>query len=274
MNYARFACLALLFWPTLAVADTRSVEVYGVGSVAVDPDIAYLEGQLYGRGETAADAQESFEKRKADFNSAINPKSFEGVEVTFEGVTTSRVPEGGDDMGMAVRVMGMAGNAAPGEPGEFVVGEKVKIAIRNLKPEESEKAQQTLVKLVDAANDAEMTFSSTAGNSQMRAILGNAGSMDYLMHFSLSDVPGARRKAMKQAIEEARKSASEMAALTEGKLGKVLQVIEVEEASASSAIETMYGITSQGEGPETSTTGLGKINVRLKLRVKFELLDQ
>ena len=153
MNFARVACLVLLFWPTLAVADTRSVEVYGVGSVAVDPDIAYLEGQLYGSGETVADAQESFEKRKADFNSAINPKSFEGVEVTFEGVTTSRVPEGGDDMGMAVRVMGMAGDA-------------------------------------------------------------------------------------------------------------------------SSAIETMYGITSQGEGPETSTTGLGKINVRLKLRVKFELLDQ
>jgi uncharacterized protein YggE len=79
---------------------------------------------------------------------------------------------------------------------------------------------------------------------------------------------------MKQAIEETRKSAAEMAALTDGKLGKVLQVIEVEEASASSAIETMYGITSQGEGPEISTTGLGKINVRLKLRVKFELLDQ
>ncbi len=273
MNYERFAYLALLFWPTLAVADTRSVEVHGVGVVAVDPDIAYLEGQLYGSGETAADAQGSFEKIKADFNSAINPKSFEGVEVTFAGVSTSRVPESGDDMGMGVRVMGLAGNAAPGEPGEFVVGEKVKIAIRNLKPEESEKTQQTLIKLADAANEAEVTFSSTAGSAQMRMMLGNAASMETLMRFSYSAVPTAKRKAMKQAIDEARKSAAEMAALTDGKLGKILQVIEVEEANVASAIETAYGMTSQQEGSESSTKGLGKINVRFKVRVKFELLD-
>lgn len=58
MNYARFACLVVLLWPTIAIADTRSVDVQGVGVITVDPNVAFLEGQLYGSGETAADAQE------------------------------------------------------------------------------------------------------------------------------------------------------------------------------------------------------------------------
>ncbi len=272
MNYTPFACLVVLLWPTIAIADTRSVDVHGIGVITVDPNVAFLEGQLYGSGETAADAQEDFEKNKKEFSSAINPKSFEGVEVSFRGVTTSRVPEGSGDMGIGVRVMGMAGNMAPGEPGEFVVGEKIRISIRNLKPEDFEEAQQTLVRLVDAVNEAEVLFSSETESTQMQAILGNAAGMKNLMHFSHSDLPAARRRAMKQAIDEARKSAEEIATLTDSKLGKVLQVSEVEDLNTQSSMTAIYGMGSQQDEFESSE-GLGEINVRIKVRVKFELVD-
>jgi uncharacterized protein YggE len=269
MRSSLLALLVVLCGSSLAFAQTRSVEVQGLGVIEVNPDVAFLEGKLLASGETAVEALKEFEDKKSELSSAINPMAFEGIELTFAGVSTFQVPEGSEEMG--IRAMGAE---QVGEPGHFVVGEEIKVYVKDVKVEDFEKTQRELVKLVDAAKKAEVSFSEGAASLQMQMMFGGAGGLQNLMQFTLSDIPGAKRSAMKQAIEEARKSANELASLTDSKLGKVLEVAELEGTAAQPTIQAIYGIAANEDESEFVTSELGKIKVSVKIRVKFELVDQ
>ena len=131
-----------------------------------------------------------------------------------------------------------------------------------------------VVEVMDKASEAGIQF-----GQQSNLIRATYGLTSSIVEYGLDDESGLRSKAYQSAMKNARFRAEELAKLSNGKLGRIVSVEELELAekdgnSIQAVMLSAMGGDSSSAAPETLTSDENHaIELRQRLRVIFELLD-
>lgn len=259
----RFAMVVLLLQgivaaPDVAAQDAKEVGTYisvtGVGKVSAMPDAMELVGTVCGDGELAGDALTQFLAVAKETIDRLESLGIDGMAVTTRGLTVGQASLG---TSTAERLMA-ARNGRPPEAAKVRFSERVHICINGIDKLNRDELLSTIVKIIDAGNEAGLTFGKT--KSEMEIIRSDSAS-DYVL-FRLVNTADAQARARELAMQEARSNAEKLAGLAGATLGRVVSLDEMN-------IST-YVPSSMRAEPNTTTTR-DTIEVSASIRVRFEI---
>lgn len=237
---------------TLLSAQDRYISVTGSSTVSVKPEFVQLTATLKGTGETAEDAIKKIKIVLEEFSQAINPMDFENVTVEYSGIT---FPSSNGDMNQMI-FMG-DGEMEPQDP--VMTASKTAIITIGLDADDDSLPIEKISKVIDVAKQAKATF----GDSNINGMYYDPSTSDHgIMKFKVKDPKSLEKLALKQAMENARSQADELAVLANAKIVRV--------ASVDSAD---FGHHSYQEHFGRKESRKQEVKVARTLQVRFEISD-
>lgn len=253
---------------TIAVAqeDTqRTIKVTGVGTASASPDFVVLRGSIAGSAESAEKAHDKYLVAREKVTKEFDNRKVDKVSLEFGGervVDAYALQEAG--------FMDPFGGLEDAAEDMIAVAESVTIKVQIENDMERMQIAKKIVALVDKARKAGVEFSAYSDLAMYDVQLTMA-------QFVISDPSELRLQAYEAAVKEARTRAERLAQLAEGKVGKVLAIEAVD-----TELEDPYGDIYYGEfgvgfsdtDEQLTTERNGTIELRQKVRMAFQLLDE
>lgn len=256
----------------IGVAQTRKISVEGVGEIDAKPDQLQFSATIIKYGKTAGKAKEEFEKQKAEFLTAFNVMKFKGLSVkSVSKVISVQAGFGGGGPAMGAPFGGPVPLGAFGGGGGFggggLGGEAAPVAEGEQQYYASETFQLTLDGIdrmpVKELDSKIIEFTNELKRNNLIAIGG--------FSTALANKTPHLNKAYAKAIAVAKSKATELAKLTETRVGKVLEIAE-QPLPLQTAFDQVAMISGSYGG-----AGFGGVNsthkVSVTIHVTFELLD-
>jgi uncharacterized protein YggE len=242
----------------IAAQDTteigRYIKVTGVGKVSSMPDALELVGIVRGDGELAGDALTQFFAEANETIDRLQSLGIDGMTVSRQGLTVGQTIPGTS----ATERLLAARSGAPPEPGKVFFSERLDIRIDGIDKFDRDEFLTTMVKIIDAGNEAGLAFGKPKTEIERIRSAPEAG---YTL-FRLVNTADVQARARELAMQEARANAKELANLAGVTLGRVLSIEAVKTSS--------YVPSPLRSEPNTSPTR-EKIEVTAAVRVKFEI---
>ena len=244
--------------PGIAAQDTteigRYISVTGIGKVSSMPDTLELAGIVRGDGELAGDALTQFFAKANDTIERLQSLGVDGMSVSRRGLTVGETKQG---TSTTERLLA-ARTGAPSEPDKVFFSERLDIRIDGIDKLDRDALLATMVKIIDAGNEAGLTFGRPKTEIER---IRSAPESGYAL-FRLVNTAEAQAKSRELAMQEARANAKEWADRAGVTLGRVLSIDAVNPSS--------YLPSSSQSEPNTSSTH-EEIEVTATIRVKFEI---
>ena len=251
------ACLASMLLPSAAGAaeqELPSITVTSSATVTAKPDVVEIVGTVSGQGQLAGDAVTKFRGARQAAIEALKGLSIAGLQIEARGFSVgTAVPA---DRRTQILLRGQPGQA---EEGPMVaVQETLKICIQGIDKLDADALLSTIVKVVDAGQEAGIAFSRPLSDVERFSSRGTSLSFTT---FTLKDKEQRRQRASELAMERARADARRMAALAGAQLGDVESVREAME----------YLPTSLRSSAEDTSPTSSEIQQTVTLNVRFKL---
>lgn len=238
--------------------NTGYLSVTGVGQVDATPDVLELHGTISSSGELASDAMTTFATVKEEALASLKELDVEGMTVETSGLNIGTGAAAGVNAFLRLQQPGVAA-----EPPQVSVSESLLIQLKGIDELDTEQLLGKMVKIIDAAKEAGITFGTAPTNISMVAYARTG--MPALTAYKLAESDTLREQATEQAMKQARARAERLAKLAGGRAGKVRTVIETQNRSYTYG---PMGAQLQGE----SSAVRQKITVQVSITVQFELL--
>jgi len=158
------------------------------------------------------------------------------------------------------------GNMQQGGDGESIFNETLTFIVPEIHRLTDEQVQDLAAKILDAAKDAGLTLG--LPNDQNPYVYNYNSYRPQVVYFRLSNVEGARQRALDLAAKDARTRAEQMAKRLKVNLGKALQV---RDATRSNVINRQVVNTGDTSPSESSAT-LHDMAIEATLSVEYEIL--
>ena len=259
----RFAMIVALLQgiviaPGVAAEDAKETDRYitvtGVGKVNAMPDAMELVGTVRGDGELAGDALTKFFAVANETVDKLKSLGIDGMTVSPQGLAVGQANQG---TSTTERLLAARSGRAP-EAAKVCVSERLNIRIDGIDKLNRDELLATIVKIVDAGNEAGLAFGRPKTEIER---IRSAGESDYML-FRLVNTADEQAKARELAMKEARVNAERLADLAGVTLGRVLSIDQLNTSS--------YVPSSMRSEPNTSPTREA-IEVAATIRVKFEI---
>jgi uncharacterized protein YggE len=270
-----FALAFILLFTQQATAADDGISVEGIATVKAKPTEVLIAGSISGEGELANDASVKYHDSKKKALAAIDALKNPDLSVKSDG------PEVHEAVDPAQQQRIMQGQGAGETPKVRVnISERLELTLKNADKLENDKLLETVLKLIDASRDAGIIIGPPpATNYYQMQMQAQNGGADSLVQYKIPDTTDLRNQATKQAIDDARAKAQQIADLSGVKLGKVLSVHD--EATAPVQQQQTWNpwmgmMTGGGDEDHTSdkeatSTSFGEIPVTVRLQVQFEI---
>lgn len=235
---------------SLAQDSSHQITVVGVGTASAKPDTIEIIGTVTGEAELASDAVTKFRAAKEEALAAMNDLAIEGLIVKARGFSLG--PSYAQDQGFF-------GQEGEPEAPKVAVREQLSIRMINIANREPAELLNVITKIIDAGKENGVAF----GESETE-YYGYGGYVPAYVMFSVSEQKKLKKAAMQAALKNAKENASDIAALSGGKLGPVNSVSTYE---ALSYVTDAFVETSPQLGG--STHAFRDIEVSISLTVQF-----
>lgn len=250
-----FTGLVLMTLSSNLSAQQRTIAVDVNSSVTLKADQLKFSVTLYKSGESIKKAKLAFDEHKKEFNTTFNVMKFKGLSLKTKNKNISTQPLFAD-AGIAMPAMGFGGGGAiPAAPAEsqIYINETIEFTVDGIDKWSAEDLEKEILVYV----------------SELRRLSLNPGGG---FTTALSKPEAATKKAFADAMKKARDNASVLAELSEGTIGKVLNVEQAsgmaDLASNPYAAYAFQMANMNGMGGISPT-----ITVQANLHVTFELKD-
>ena len=268
-----FALAFILLFTQQATAADEGISVEGIATVKAKPAEVLIAGTISGEGELANDASVKYHDSKKKALAAIDNMKNADLSLKSDG------PEVHEAVDPAQQQRIMQGQGAGETPKVRVnISERLELTLKNTDKLETDKLLETVLKLIDTSRDAGIIIGPPpATNYYQMQIQAQNGGADSLVQYKIPDTTDLRNQATKQAIEDARTKAQQIADLSGVKLGKVLSVHD--EGTAPVQQQTWnpwMGMMTGGDedhttDKEATSTKFGEIPITVRLQVQFEI---
>lgn len=247
------ACLT----PAILSAQQRSIAVDANASVTAKADQLKFSVNLMKSGVSIKKAKSAFDDQKKAFNTTFNVMKFKGLsrKTTSKSISTQPIfPDAG--MAMAPAMAFGGGGAVPMDAAEsqIYISETIEFTIDGIDKWSEEELDKEILNYVTELK--KLSLAPTSGFST-----------------SLSQPGLATQKAFGDAMKKARSNATVLAELSEGIIGKVLNV-EQTSGLEDFANNPYAAYAYQMSGMNYGMGGISPtITIQANLRVTFELKD-
>jgi uncharacterized protein YggE len=248
--------MSLLASAGAAEPELSSFNVTASATVAAKPDVVELVGVVSGQSHLAGDAVAKFRSAKQTALDALQGLGVPGLQIQTRGFSIGIAVPAAAGIPMALRAQ--LGHTE--EKPMVAVQETVKIRIQGIDKLDADALLNTIVKVVDAGQEAGITFARPLSDVER---ISSRGAPQAFTAFLLQDTEQLRQRALQLAVERARAEARGLAALANLQLGDVMSVQEVKPlAYIPSALK------SSGEEPAATSS---EIQLTVTLTVNFKL---
>lgn len=266
MSRFLLACLAVSFLylpaiPLSAQSAVRSITVTGSAEKELVPDRYSIKVAIQVDGKTTELARAEYLKRVEQVRTTFNDMDFPDLTLVSAGRTVSDSPQF-DVQQMQIMMMG-EGPADAGPTEAFYIREEFEFQWRAAPQTSPADLEQGLGALLDRIRTEKLAFAGQPNVNYYPQVANN------LVRGSHSQLAQELRALRTAALADAKDQASEIAALSGGKLGRVLEVTLPEEADYSVLHSQMPGGMPE-DSPFACKLG-SKLKLKSMLRVKFEL---
>ena len=193
---------------------SHGVSVAGAGQVRARPDALQVYLQVQATAELSDDATIKFREARKRVLDAFNGLKLEGMAITEHGVRIGNDAGGDDEQPW--------GNAAPTAKTQVSVSAKLELRLVGIRQKSEDEVMELVSRLVDTAKDSGAQVLAFGGTTYNR--YGYPRQNGALVQFLLTDLRELQEQAYQKAVDDARKKAERLAALTQLKLGQALAI--------------------------------------------------
>jgi uncharacterized protein YggE len=259
-RFCRLMLVAIVIGQTAAAnADESRLAVIGTAKIEQRPDIMEVTANVSASGRMSGDALKKFRANRRRGIEAISKLKIKGLEVKGAGMS---VISGA----LAQQLRNRFGNMQQGGDGESIFNETLTFVIPGIDRLTDEQAQDLAATILDAAKDAGLVLGFP--NDQNPYVYNYNSYRPQVVHFRVSDVEGARQRALDLAAKDARTRAEQMAKRLNLTLGKAVQV---RDATRSNIVNRQVVNTGEASTPEFSTT-LHDMAIEATLSIEYAIL--
>jgi uncharacterized protein YggE len=259
-SFCRLLLVGMAIGQTVAAfADESRLAVIGTAKVEERPDIMEVTANVSASGRMSGDALKKFRANRRRAIEAIAKLKIKGLEVKGAGMS---VVSGA----LVQQMRNRFGNMQQGGDGESIFNETLTFIVPEIHRLTDEQVQDLAAKILDAAKDAGLTLG--LPNDQNPYVYNYNSYRPQVVYFRLSNVEGARQRALDLAAKDARTRAEQMAKRLKVNLGKALQV---RDATRSNVINRQVVNTGDTSPSESSAT-LHDMAIEATLSVEYEIL--
>lgn len=262
---------------SINTADSRQtgIVVSGVGEVLAKPNAAEMEINVGGNAEIVGDAVVKFNDNLRRTLEAFNALGLKNLAVEQRGMALGR----GDTAEMMNRAM--RGDASANVKSKIEVTSRVKVRLNDIGSQPPEQVLEAVGKIIDAARDAGNDVGPTSAEATMSYRYGRQLNAS-LAKFVLEDFAKLREQAYEAAMQDARQRAARLARLSDGELGPIEAVTEMQVSGDETMVGNVYvnefGQAAQPESrrqtPRIASETFTDIPIRVRLQVRFALAQR
>jgi uncharacterized protein YggE len=246
------------------------ITVTGSGTVKSKPTEVEIGAMVSGEAEITNDAMVKYRDAKKRALAAIEGLKLPNLAVESNGVSVSQAL---DPNAQQMMMQGRAGNV--GKP-KVQTSESLKITIKSIDANATDKLMDTVMKVIDTGRDAGLQIGPPVPTNyyQMQQMM-NSGQGQTMLQFKIGDPSAQKDKAYKMAMDDAKAKAQRLAELAGVKLGKIISVQDSVPVKSdnSNMMAMMYGYGGgvQTDPSDLTSQMLADISLKVTLTVQFEI---
>ncbi len=235
----------------------RFIEVEGTASIGKPPNLARIRLTIAAQADTAKSAVKDFKRIRQSFTDQMGPMNFPDVTLKFESPKLQSAA-------MADMFDMMNGPFAEeaAQAGEAQFDCRAIVVLEMAVDEDPVKMLEQISKVIDAGLEAKATLP-----EQSAEMIYQGESGENLVRLTRDDLEDLKKQSHQKAFADAKRKAEELAAISGGKIGKVLQIKD--QAQDSDVFYSFgYGLGFDSESAESENIEVGAF-----LSIRFQLED-